>query len=159
MKNFILKFGVIALATCCYGCEEPEVDPEGDENVTEELIGMDLNYKVMNLTNMSESEIQSFFSGETPSLAVEIPAGLSLPFSLSIQGQFLATQQNNPAGYNIVVAKTCYVRCLSNTFIFSCDLQNWSSFENFFTGCINVSLNVDDGTPSFGLNIDLNQKI
>ena len=116
------------------------------------------SYELYKISEMTEEQLQEFFSGENPQVTVEIPEGLNLPLNLSLQGEFLALASNIDALYTLKVSKTCFIRCFQNMFFFSADLQSWSPFQEFFTGCIGVSLNVTDSYPSVSLNVDLNKR-
>lgn len=97
--------------------------------------------------------VENLFETQT---VLECTAGTILPFGLSLQGEFLSLEEG--AISTIKVLKTCYIKFLEDTMLFSADLQEWKSFEDFFTGNIQLVINSDDIMPALQLNLELNQK-
>ncbi|KAF3361464.1 hypothetical protein PHSC3_001838 [Chlamydiales bacterium STE3] len=113
--------------------------------------------QVVALSELTQDMIEDFFTGKTPQSILECPSGSVLPFNLSLKGEFLALEVEDTYS-NIKILKTCFIKRLEDTFVFSTDLQHWKDFQEFFTGRVGVSLNIEEGTPSVGFNIELNQR-
>ncbi len=113
--------------------------------------------QVITLSELTKEMVEDFFAGKTSRFILECPQGAVLPFSLSLQGEFLSLSSDE-LPRTVKVLKTCYIKCVDETFFFSADLQIWKDFHEFFTGMMGVSLNVNERTPTVGLNIELNQR-
>ena len=114
----------------------------------------DVEYMVLNLTNISEKQLEEFFKGETVDLVLECPEGFSLPFHLSLKGEYLSLEPADQPAYSLKILKTCFIKCLGETFLFSDDWVCWHECQDFFTGSIGFSLK-----DSPQLEIQLQSKI
>jgi len=115
--------------------------------------------KIISLSELNDRVIQDFSNGKISDVIVECPEGTSLPFKLTLKGQFLALESTSIAPFYLKVLKTCYVRCEGKeNFLFSTDLQTWKGFSEFFTGELKVSVDTEDGGPVAGLELELNQR-
>ena len=114
--------------------------------------------QVICLSDLSEQLIHDFSHGNMKDCIVECPMGSSLPFQLKLKGEFLElTSALIPLQLNIL--KTCYVRCVEREhFLFSTDLQTWKDFSEFFTGEVRASVEMENGRPMAGLQLELNQR-
>lgn len=113
--------------------------------------------QVICLSDLSEQVIHDFSHGNMRDYIVECPEGSSLPFRLTLKGEFLGLESAGPLQLNIL--KTCYIRCEEKeTFLFSTDLQTWKGFSEFFTGEVRVSVEREQGGPVAGLQLELNQR-
>jgi hypothetical protein len=117
----------------------------------------DREYRVVALQDMKSEMLERFFTGKTPGVVLECTEGLSLPFNLRLKGQYLALDSENSTS-EITIVKKCFIKCEENKFFFSSDLKSWKLFQDFFTGQIGVSVNVDEGKPTVCLNIEINQR-
>jgi hypothetical protein len=114
--------------------------------------------QVIYLSDLSEQAIEDFSRGDMHDVVVACPEGSSLPFKLTLKGEFLALESAlKPLQLNIL--KTCYVRCDEKEhFLFSTDLQAWKDFSEFFTGEVRVTVKRESGEPMTGLQLELNQR-
>ena len=115
--------------------------------------------QIIRLSDLNDRVIQDFSQGNMGDFVVECSAGASLPFRLTLKGEFLGLESASLAPLQLNVLKTCYVRCLEKeNFLFSTDLQDWKGFSEFFTGSLNVSVEAETGSPVAGLQFELNQR-
>lgn len=115
--------------------------------------------QIIQLSDLSDRVIQDFSQGNMGDFVVECPAGSSLPFKLTLKGEFLGLESTQSAPLYLNVLKTCYVRCKKKeNFLFSTDLQTWKDFSEFFTGELRVSVEAENGGPIAGLQFELNQR-
>ena len=115
--------------------------------------------QIICLSDLNDRVIQDFSQGNIGDFVVECPAGASLPFKLTLKGEFLGLESAAAAPLYLNVLKTCYVRCEEKeNFLFSTDLQTWKGFSEFFTGSLNVSVEAENGGPVAGLKFELNQR-
>ena len=144
MKNFIR-------ATCLCALIGFSTSFAANTQIPEEGI------HVISFKELSESGLPDFFSGSLPQIAVEIPEGAGLTFNLSLNGEFLALEPNNQ-DFTIKVIKTCFLRSVEGSFLFSTDLESWAEFEEFFSGNVGVSVDTSEIIPKISLSLELNQK-
>src|SRR4029077_21026346 len=116
---------------------------------------MDLGDQIVTLSELTKERVEDFFAGKRSEFILECTEGAILPFKLSFQGDFFALADDE-VSLAIKILKTCYIKCIDETFFFSTDLQNWKGFQEFFTGMMGVSLDVNENIPTVGLNIELN---
>jgi hypothetical protein len=115
--------------------------------------------QIIRLTDLNDRVIQDFSQGNMGDFVVECPAGSSLPFKLTLKGEFLGLESTQSAPLYLNVLKTCYVRCEEKeNFLFSTDLRTWKNFSEFFTGELRVSVEAENGGPIAGLQFELNQR-
>ena len=118
-------------------------------------LGDSSTHVVVALSELTEEiTTEDFFAGK---FVLECSEGSVLPFNFSLKSEFLALEVENTYS-NIKVLKTCFIKHVEDTFLFSTDLQNWKGFQEFFTGTIGCSVNVEEGTPTVNFNIELNQR-
>ncbi len=117
------------------------------------------NNQIMSLFDLNDQVIQEFSQGKRGDLIVEVPEGASLPFKLTLKGEFLALEPAPLLPLYLKVLKTCYVRCEEQeNFLFSMDLQSWKGFSEFFTGKLKASVGIENEEPVAGLELELNQR-
>lgn len=115
--------------------------------------------QMISLFDLNDRGIEDFSNGKMGDLIVECPEGVSLPFKMTLKGQFLALEIADVTPYYLKVLKTCYVRCDGKeNFLFSTDLHAWKGFSEFFTGELKVSVETENGGPVAGLQLELNQR-
>lgn len=114
--------------------------------------------QVVRLTDITKESIEEFFQGNASQIILECIEGESLPFALSIKGEFLSLEVPEGTTLNMKFLKTCFIKSIGNHFLFSTDLQSWKEPQEFFTGVIGISLNIYDDQPGIGLNVELNGK-
>jgi len=115
--------------------------------------------QVINLSDLSDRIIQDFSNGKMSDVIVECSEGVSLPFKITLKGQFLSLESAAISPLYLKVLKTCYVRCEGReNFLFSTDLHTWKGFPEFFTGEVRASVEMENGGPIAGLQLELNQR-
>lgn len=111
--------------------------------------------EVINFSELTKESLEDFFMGKTPHLALKCKKGINLPFKFLVKGQFLTS---NSKGFSTISAKeTFYIRSMGDSFLFSTNLTEWKSFLGFFELGLGVSLDLLEGSPQVGLDIDLNR--
>src|SRR5260221_11252464 len=88
--------------------------------------------QVVSLNQLSDENIESFIKGKLQDTIVKCPAGMVLPLTLSLQGDFLALESVGHSSVKIL--KTCFVKCVGEMYLFSLDGKSWKEFSEFFTG-------------------------
>ena len=107
------------------------------------------------LTDLNDRVIQDFSQGNMGDFVVLCPAGASLPFKLSLTGEFLESDLLT----QLKVLKTCYIKCEEKeNFLFSTDFQTWKGFSEFFSGNLQVSVQTENEQPVVSLQFELNQR-
>lgn len=115
--------------------------------------------QIISLSELDDRVIQDFSNGKIGDAIVKCPEGTSLPFKLTLKGQFLALESTSILPLYLKVLKTCYVRCEGKeNFLFSTDLQTWKGFSEFFTGELKASVETENGGPVAGLQLELNER-
>lgn len=100
---------------------------------------------VVSLNELTDENIESFTQGKMHDTIVKCPAGMVLPLTLSLQGEFLALESKEQSSVKIL--KACFVKCVGETYLFSLDGKNWKEFSEFFTGKLSAEFhNTDKGS-------------
>lgn len=110
--------------------------------------------KIVSLSELTDENVESFTKGKLQDMVVKCPAGMVLPLTLSLQGEFLESDGHS----SVKILKTCLVKCLGETFLFSLDGKNWKEFSAFFTGNLSVEFHNTDNGPFVGVHCGLQQK-
>ena len=112
--------------------------------------------KIISISELDDGFMEHFSKGEINDVIVECLQGTSIPLQVIVKGQFLSLESTSGSSLYFKVLKTCYVRCeKKNNFLFSSDLQTWKGFSDFFTGELKVSVEVENGEPILGLQLEL----
>lgn len=111
--------------------------------------------QVVSLSEVNQETIESFFAGESKFI-LECTRGFRLPLKFLVNSEFLAVKSETSP--EIEILKTCYLWYVDGEFLFSTDLEEWKNFQEFFTGNLGISLNLEEEKPVFQLNLDLNQR-
>lgn len=112
--------------------------------------------KVVCLSEVTDADIESFTQGKMKDTIVKCPAGMVLPLNFSLKGEFLAVESEGESSVKIL--KTCFMKCLGETYLFSLDGKNWKEFSEFFTGNLSASFHNTGSGPFVGVSCELNQK-
>lgn len=113
----------------------------------------------LSLLDVNETIIQDFSKGKMSGCTLECPQGALLPLKLSLRGEFISMDFAAAAPVYLKVLKTCYVRCEEQEkFLFSTDRLQWKEFGEFFTGELRVSVHAENGEPTAGLELELNER-
>jgi hypothetical protein len=143
MKNFL----ILSLTACgaCFLCFASIIDRESSEHLL----------RVVNIFDITESELNRCVQGECSELAVEFSEGSILPLDMFLGGNFITfAAEEELHGLQIEVKQTFYIRCMEDDFIFSLNLEEWKPFFEFATGSISVALGTREGGPFVRLGAD-----
>lgn len=110
--------------------------------------------ETMTFSDLTKDNLEDFFTGKTPNIALKCEKGNKLPFTFLVKGQFLSS--NSDGSSTIIAKETLYIRYMGDSFLFSTNLTEWKSFLGFFELGLEVSLGLSEGNPQVGLDIDLN---
>lgn len=110
--------------------------------------------ETMTFSDLTKDNLEDFFMGKTPHIALKCEKGNKLPFTFVVKGQFLSSNSNGSS--TITAKETLYIRYIGDSFLFSTNLTEWKSFLGFFQLGLEVSLGLSEGSPQVGLDIDLN---
>jgi hypothetical protein len=111
---------------------------------------------VVSLSELTDENIESFTQGKLQDTVVKCPAGMVLPLTLSLQGEFLALESAGESSVKIL--KTCFMKCLGETYLFSLDGKTWKEFSEFFTGKLSAEFHNTDKGPFAHVGCELFQK-
>jgi hypothetical protein len=112
--------------------------------------------QVVSLNELTDENIESFFHGKLHDTVVKCPAGMVLPLTMSLQGEFLALESEGESSVKIL--KTCFVKCLGETYLFSLDGKCWKEFSGFFTGKLSAEFHNTDKGPFAHVGCELHRK-
>lgn len=113
---------------------------------------------------LTQDDIASFLSGQW---AFECCEGDNIPLFVDIGGDFFEQMVSQEDVETLIkptlrvqAAQHFYMRWVNNAFAFSDDLEHWSSFEEFFTGEVGVSMAMSDATgePEARMSVKLNRR-
>jgi hypothetical protein len=110
--------------------------------------------QVVSLNELTDENIESFTQGKMHDTIVKCPAGMVLPLTLSLKGEFLASEGES----SLKILKTCFVKCVGETYLFSLDGKSWKEFSEFFTGNLNAEFHNTDKGPFAHVGCELRQK-
>lgn len=111
--------------------------------------------ETMTFSDLTKDNLEDFFAGKIPQIALKCEKGNKLPFKVLVKGEFLSS---NSQGLSTITAKeTFYIRYMGDSFLFSTNLTEWKNFLAFFQLGLDVSLDLSEGSPQVGLDIDLNR--
>jgi hypothetical protein len=114
------------------------------------------NQNVVALSELTDETIESFMQGKLQDTIVKCPAGMVLPLTLSLQGEFLALESEG--GSSVKILKTCFVKCVGETYLFSIDGKSWKEFPEFFAGELRAEFHNTDKGPFARVDFKLDQK-
>lgn len=150
---FIFFIGTSALMASTY--EKVTVLSE-QSSKDKTYLTTDQEIEVITVSDLMNNNLEDFFKGKTPHIALKCEKGINLPFKFLIKGNIVSV---NPKDSSTITAmETFYIRCMGEFFLFSTNLTEWKKFLEFFQLEMGVSLNLLEGTPGVGLNIDLNRQ-
>jgi hypothetical protein len=112
--------------------------------------------QVVTLSELTDENIESFTQGKLQDTIVKCPAGMVLPLTLSLQGEFLALKSEGESSVKIL--KTCFVKCQGETYLFSLDGKSWKEFSEFFTGKLSAEFHNTNEGPFTHVGCELHQK-
>ena len=111
---------------------------------------------VVSLNELTDENIESFTQGKMQDTVVKCPAGMVLPLTLSLQGEFLALESKGQSSVKIL--KTCFVKSVGETYLFSLDGKSWKEFSEIFAGKLNAEFHNTDQGPFAHLGCELSRK-
>lgn len=118
---------------------------------------IDFEPQIISMCELTKDNLEDFFMGKLPHIAVKYSEGMTLPCNLFLEGDILKLSSEE-IPRTIKALQTFYIRSTEETFLFSINLKDWKSFLEFFAIETRVSLDVKEGTPQIGLTLGLEQK-
>lgn len=110
----------------------------------------------ISIFELSEQTLGEFMEGNLQEMVVYCPEGYVLPFQVTIKGEFLALETQP---LYLKICKTCYARCAKGQGpLFSSDLKEWRTCDDFFTGEICTSMQSYNGKKVATLDIEINER-
>lgn len=116
------------------------------------------NIKVINICDLTDSDLNEIMLGNRPEIAVEFSAQTTLPISFFLKGDLVNLVENNENLIAVEIVQTFYARCVQKELILSTDLADWKPFLDFITGTASVSLSIQDGKPSIVVGAETNKR-
>lgn len=105
------------------------------------------------ITEFSQEMAQEFFNGNMPYQSMVLPAGSTLPLSITMTGDFFEFEGCS----KLVIKRSLFIKFIDTGFLFSADGITWKTFEEFSTGQLSAGLN-QGNTPTISLKLELNQR-
>lgn len=116
------------------------------------------NVKVINICDLTDSDLNEILLGNHPEIAVEFSAQTIQPISFFLKGDLVNLVENNENLGAVEIIQTIYVRCVLQELILSTDLTNWKPFLEFITGNVSVSLSKQEGKLSIAVGAEINKR-
>ncbi|HEX2578903.1 MAG TPA: hypothetical protein VHK67_00675 [Rhabdochlamydiaceae bacterium] len=112
--------------------------------------------QVVSLYDLADENIEQFMQGKLQDVVVKCPAGMVLPLTFSLQGEFLGLESASQSSMKIL--KTCFVKCYGEKYLFSLDGKRWKEFSEFFTGKLHAEFHNTESGPLAYVGCELHQK-
>lgn len=119
---------------------------------------MSQNLKVINVCDLTDSDLNEIMLGNHPEIAVEFSAQTTLPIRFFLKGDLVYLVENDENFRAVEIVQTFYARCVPQGLILSNNLTDWKPFLEFITGNASVSLSIQDGKPSIMMGAEANQR-
>ncbi len=116
------------------------------------------NVKVINICDLTDSDLNEIILGNHPEIAVEFSAQTILPISFFLKGDLVNLVENDENLRVVEIVQTFYARSVQQELILSTDLTNWKPFLEFITGNVSVSLSIQEGKPSIVVGAETNKR-
>jgi hypothetical protein len=114
--------------------------------------------QVISLVDLNKETVEDFTEGKLPNIIISCPEGTILPLTFSLKGEFLALDSQEEFPAHVKIIKTCLVKCVEETFLFSLDGKKWKDFSKFFTGNVGVGFYATDKGPYLGVDCELKHR-
>lgn len=122
------------------------------------LMALNPELRFISVPELTEEMLLNFDKGLYQDVIVECPAGLSLPVSFFLKGDFLSLEQTSDKPININVLKTMYIRFQGENLFFSLDANEWKNFSELFTGKIGFYLTKGEDETYLNLEAEISSK-
>ncbi|MEI8124884.1 MAG: hypothetical protein WCG42_03940 [Parachlamydiaceae bacterium] len=116
------------------------------------------NLNVINISGLSENDLNEIMLGMRPDVAVEFSAQTTLPITLFLKGDLINLLASQASFGDIEIQQVVYARVVLQELILSTNLVEWKPFLEFITGNISVSLTIQEGKPSIVVGAEVNQR-
>lgn len=116
------------------------------------------NIKVINICDLTDSDLNEIMLGNRPEIAVEFSAQTTLPISFFLKGDLVNLVENDESFRAVEIMQTFYARCVQQELILSTDLTDWKPFLEFITGNVSVSLSIQEARPSIVIGAETNKR-
>lgn len=116
------------------------------------------NLKVINVCDLTDSDLKEIMLGNHPEIAVEFLAQTTLPISFFLKGDLVNLVENDENFRAVEVVQTFYARYVQEELILSTNLTDWKPFLEFITGNASVSLSIQNGKPSVAVGAETNKR-
>lgn len=116
------------------------------------------DFQVVNVTCLSDHDLQEISQGKHPDLAVEFLAHTQLPISFYLKGNVIQLAENDEKWGAIEIKQTFYGRCTGEELLLSTNLTDWKPFLEFFTGTTSASLSIQNGVSSIIIGTEANKR-
>lgn len=110
------------------------------------------NLNVINITQLSDRDLNEIMLGQHPEVAVEFSAQTLFPLSMIVIGDLLNLTEKNIA--DIEVKQTFYVRRIEDRLLFSANLVDWKPLLEFITGYTSFSISIEEGKPLLSIGAE-----
>lgn len=116
------------------------------------------NIKVINICDLTDSDLNEIMLGNRPEIAVEFSAQTTLPISFFLKGDLVNLVENDESLRAVEIMQTFYARCVQQELILSTDLTDWKPFLEFITGNVSVSVSIHEGKPSIVVGAETHKR-
>ncbi|MBA3722368.1 MAG: hypothetical protein H0W88_08195 [Parachlamydiaceae bacterium] len=115
--------------------------------------------KVVNVLDISESDLNKLKDGEMGNVAVEFSKGTQMPIKFFLSGELIKLLVDEKTPSKLIEIKTTfYVRFVNDGLIFSTNLSEWKPFMEFITGNASVEIGTQNGKRVITSGAEINLK-
>lgn len=99
--------------------------------------------KIVSILDLTDEELNEVMNGQHPEVAVEFPSHLILPFNFVLKGDLInLIDKESRDLMQIRIKQTFYICCVQKQLLFSSNLSEWKSLQEFITGTASGTLDI-----------------
>lgn len=153
MKRFMIAFVGCILLLSCFSYGDLQATFEWKEPEVKQVS------QVIDISRVSNDMLLDFIEGRLPNVVIECPSNFQLPLTLSLEGEFFSLDGGDQKVMLNTHKQFYIIMPEKEKILFSTDLQNWKNFEEFSTGMISFTFNVNENhLPEASLKAILNER-
>ncbi len=116
-------------------------------------------FSFISFQDVDSDLMRAFVNGELlPDYYILCEKGSVLPFTFLLKGDFVSMVENQKMDLSIVLLKSFYLSFQAGEIRLSEDGENWSHFDDFFSGMIGAAIGIENGIPQASLQIEINRQ-
>lgn len=119
----------------------------------------DTSCTVVNINDISETEMEAIMTGNAPDLAIEFTKNTVMHINnLYLNGDLVNLVGEKLNFGDLEVMQTIYVRLVDEDLLLSSDTKTWKPFMEFITGNVTVAVVKEDGKPAVVFGSEANRR-